>query len=107
MLKSARMKRKKWQRLVLPIMLGSISTILIIAIVLATRELNILSIARKTQTEQLTTLNAKNRHLEEMSQRLREKTLDIDLLDERARAVLGLIGRNETRIQIDDNTGNP
>lgn len=75
---------------------------LLVLIALDWRILSELRSKRAMQMDALSRLQAENRYLESMSQRLREKTLDHDLLDERVRAVLGLLGKGETRIILDD-----
>lgn len=50
---------------------------------------------KQTRTKQLAALKAQNAELQNHVFRLSDETLDLDFLDERARLVLGLTGKNE------------
>jgi cell division protein FtsB len=50
---------------------------------------------KQTRAKQLAALKAQNAELQNHVFRLSDETLDLDFLDERARLVLGLTGKNE------------
>ncbi len=49
--------------------------------------------------EQLSSLRAERERMENLTRRLSERSLDLDLLDERARAVLGYLRKDEIVIR--------
>ena len=50
---------------------------------------------KQARTEELSVLKAQNAELQNHVFRLSDEALDLDFLDERARLVLGLTGKNE------------
>ena len=52
--------------------------------------------------EELAEVSAKREALESKVRRLSDNSLDLDLLDERARIVLGMAGKNEVVYFLDD-----
>ena len=59
--------------------------------------------AMKTE---LAEIKSKREALENKTKKLSNSNLDLDLLDEQARLVLGVAGKNEVVIFLDKNTGN-
>jgi cell division protein FtsB len=53
---------------------------------------------RKALSQQVSTLRVEREDLETLTRGLQGPTLDLDLLDERARAVLGLMRTDEVRL---------